>query len=47
MKGIEEAPLFCLIPICLTALGCVVVFFAVGGLYEYLLSIPILPEAAP
>ncbi|MAU60446.1 MAG: cation:proton antiporter [Parvibaculum sp.] len=46
-KGIEEAPLFCLIPICLTALGCVVVFFAVGGLYEYLLSIPILPEAAP
>ena len=46
-KGIEEAPLFCLIPICLTALGCVAVFFAVGGLYEYLLSIPILPEAAP
>ena len=45
--GIEEAPLFCLVPICLTAIGCIVLFFAVGGLYEYLLSIPILLEAAP
>ena len=44
---IEEAPLFCLVPICITALGCIVLFFAAGGLYEYLLSIPILPEAAP
>lgn len=45
--AIEEAPLLCLIPICATAIGCVILFFTVGGLYEYLLSIPILPESLP
>jgi multicomponent Na+:H+ antiporter subunit D len=44
---IEEAPLFCLLPICFAALGCVVIFFTIGGLYEYLLNIPILPESQP
>ena len=46
-NGWEEAPLFCLVPICFTALGCIALFFAIGGIYEYLLSIPILPETAP
>lgn len=46
-EKIQEAPFLCLLPICITALGCIVLFFAVGGLYEYLLSIPILPEIAP
>jgi multicomponent Na+:H+ antiporter subunit D len=46
-EGIEEAPLLCLIPICATAIGCLILFFTVGGLYEYLLSIPILPESLP
>jgi multicomponent Na+:H+ antiporter subunit D len=31
-----EAPLFCLVPLCLTAVGCVVLFFQVEGLYELL-----------
>jgi multicomponent Na+:H+ antiporter subunit D len=31
-----EAPLFCLVPLCLTAVGCVVLFFQVDGLYELL-----------
>lgn len=44
---IEEAPLLCLIPICITAVGCIVLFFTVGGLYEFLLHIPILPESIP
>ncbi|MEQ8265917.1 MAG: monovalent cation/H+ antiporter subunit D family protein [Parvibaculum sp.] len=46
-NAIEEAPFLCLLPICVTALGCLVLFFSVGGLYEYLLSIPILREIAP
>ena len=44
---IEEAPLLCLVPICVTAIGCIVLFFAIGGLYEFLLHIPILPETTP
>lgn len=44
---IEEAPLFCLVPICVTAIGCIVLFFLIGGLYEFLLHIPILPETIP
>lgn len=44
---IEEAPLLCLLPICFAALGCIVLFFTIGGLYEYLLSIPIRPESLP
>jgi len=43
----KEAPLFCLLPICFAALGCIALFFVVGGFYEYLLSISILPESLP
>lgn len=43
----KEASLFCLLPICFAALGCIVLFFIVGEFYEYLLSIPILPESLP
>lgn len=46
-NSIEEAPLLCLIPICLTAFGCIVLFFTIGSLYEFLLYIPILPESTP
>ncbi len=35
--GISEAPLLCLVPICLTALGCVVLFFAAGDVHALLL----------
>lgn len=47
---ISEAPLLCLVPICLTALGCVALFFFGNELYAFLLRIPLLavaPEAAP
>lgn len=33
---LQEAPLFCLIPICVTALGCVVLFFFFGDLAAFL-----------
>lgn len=33
---IQEAPLFCLIPICATALGCVALFFLFGDLAAFL-----------
>ncbi|MGH6898383.1 MAG: monovalent cation/H+ antiporter subunit D family protein [Geminicoccaceae bacterium] len=33
---IQEAPLFCLVPLCLTALGCVVLFFYADRLYAFL-----------
>jgi multicomponent Na+:H+ antiporter subunit D len=33
---IEEAPLFCVVPLCLTALGCVVLFFCADRLYAFL-----------
>jgi multicomponent Na+:H+ antiporter subunit D len=34
--GIREAPLFCVVPLCFTALGCVVLFFFADGVYELL-----------
>jgi len=33
---VKEAPLFCVVPLCATALGCVVLFFFADGLYELL-----------
>jgi multicomponent Na+:H+ antiporter subunit D len=33
---IEEAPLFCVVPLCFTALGCVVLFFYADRLYAFL-----------
>ena len=34
--AIKEAPLFCLIPLCLTAFGCLVMFFYADQLYQLL-----------
>lgn len=39
IEGIHEAPLFCVVPICLTALGCVVMFFYAGDLYQLLMPL--------
>ena len=36
---IQEAPLFCVVPLCVTALGCVVMFFVADDLYRFLLPI--------
>jgi multicomponent Na+:H+ antiporter subunit D len=33
---IEEAPLFCVMPLCFTALGCVALFFYADRLYAFL-----------
>ncbi|MGB5092980.1 MAG: proton-conducting transporter membrane subunit [Parvibaculum sp.] len=43
--AIREAPLLCVAPLCVTALGCIVLFFASGAVYDFLLTIPLLaPE---
>lgn len=34
--GVHEAPLLCVVPLCLTALGCVALFFFAGDLVELL-----------
>ncbi|RMD63045.1 MAG: monovalent cation/H+ antiporter subunit D family protein [Alphaproteobacteria bacterium] len=34
--GIREAPLFCLIPLCLSAAGCIVLFFYADAIYDLL-----------
>ncbi|MEM9677647.1 MAG: proton-conducting transporter membrane subunit [Pseudomonadota bacterium] len=34
--GIAEAPLFCVVPLCLTALGCLVLFFYAGSVEAFL-----------
>ena len=39
--GIQEAPLFCVIPLCLTAIGCVVLFFAADEVSALLEMIPL------
>ena len=36
---VREAPLLCLIPLCLTAAGCLVLFFFADGIYRLLLPI--------
>ena len=38
-EGIHEAPLFCVVPICFTALGCLILFFYAGHIYRLLLPI--------
>ena len=38
-KGLSEAPVFCVVPLCLTALGCVVLFFCASDIYTLLLPI--------
>jgi multicomponent Na+:H+ antiporter subunit D len=37
--GIHEAPFFCVMPLCLTALGCIILFFFAGDLYRLLLPL--------
>ena len=37
--GMKEAPMFCVVPLCFTALGCIVLFFLAEQLYEFLLPI--------
>jgi len=37
--GIKEAPIFCLVPLCLTAISCIVLFFLADDLYQFLLPI--------
>ena len=37
--GIKEAPIFCVVPLCLTALGCLVLFFYADDLYRLLTPI--------
>lgn len=34
--GIHEAPMFCVVPLCLTAFGCLVMFFFPGPVHELL-----------
>ena len=40
--GLREAPLCCVVPLCLTALGCLVLFFYADDIYRLLA-----PIAAP
>ncbi|MEL6947501.1 MAG: proton-conducting transporter membrane subunit, partial [Pseudomonadota bacterium] len=35
-RGIQEAPLFCVLPLCLTAFGCLVLFFYSGSIEMFL-----------
>ena len=37
--GIREAPIFCVVPLCLTAAGCLVLFFYADGIYALLAPI--------
>jgi multicomponent Na+:H+ antiporter subunit D len=36
---IKEAPLFCLIPLCVTAVGTIVLFFLADEIYDVLLPL--------
>ena len=38
-EGMREAPLLCLIPLCLTALGCIALFFFADPLYQLIAPI--------
>ena len=37
--GIREAPFLCVLPLCLTALGCLLLFIYAGPIYDLLLPI--------
>ena len=44
-KGIREAPLLLLVPLCVTAFGCLVLFGFANEIYNFLLHVPLLaPE---
>ena len=36
---LKEAPLFCVVPLCITAVGSVLLFFFADSIYEILLPI--------
>jgi len=38
-SGIKEAPVLCVLPLCVTAIGCVVLFFYADAIYRLLLPI--------
>ena len=38
-SGIKEAPFFCVLPLCLTALGCLLLFFYADFVYSLLAPI--------
>ena len=38
-NGIREAPLFCLVPLCFTALGTIVLFFFADEIYRLLMPL--------
>lgn len=38
-EGLAEAPAFCVVPLCLTALGCVVLFFMAGDIIDLIAPI--------
>tara|TARA_R110000824_G_scaffold155226_2_gene327644 strand:+ start:57852 stop:59342 length:1491 start_codon:yes stop_codon:yes gene_type:complete len=45
LPGIKEAPLLCLVPICVTTFGCFALFFFANDIYSFLLHVPLLaPE---
>ena len=39
----HEPPLAMLLPICATALGCILLFFFAHDIYNFLLNVPLLP----
>ncbi|QDS92077.1 Hydrogenase-4 component B [Roseimaritima multifibrata] len=41
--GIHEAPLMCVVPLCITAIGSVVLFFVAQAIYDVLLPITLTP----
>lgn len=41
--GLHEAPILCVAPLCLTALGCIALFFFAGDIYDLLLPITLEP----
>ena len=40
---LEEAPMFCVVPLCLTAVGCILLFFVADGLWAFLEPIIVVP----
>jgi multicomponent Na+:H+ antiporter subunit D len=45
-EGIREAPLFCLVPLCITAFGCLLLFFFADPLYQLLEPITLTPTVS-
>ncbi len=39
IQQLQEAPLFCVLPLCITALGCILLFFFADPIYQLLSTI--------